>query len=383
MKTFDGRGILADDRKQIPVHLTLDLAEYCIKAQYADADLSIHSIFERTASKSDNASGDSVTLLDVEIPTLEGVLKTTRLDELMVASWQSGPGSLGNTGWVTLRLVPRASTVTFEYALAADQESEVVYQGNASLSGRHVYQMDGLELQITGEAPNLKVRSAQPLWVHQRRIGLAASLLLGVRVSPLWAYEAGLMRVNLAKPRDYQSGHRLFREHSIASQMFEELLRFLMRFAEAEFAHWYKAVAFMLEGKSGQSELDIRAVNLLVFLEMLDASRTLETHTLALMLEISESDAELIKRTRNRLIHESDSLISALGAADQELRRWDPKYSLQCFNISGQPHHSALMFSLRLCERINRFILKRANSSLPHYGYEEIIGPQSQRPQSA
>jgi hypothetical protein len=96
----------------------------------------------------------------------------------------------------------------------------------------------------------------------------------------------------------------------------------------ADFDHWFKAYAFLIEGKGGFAELDIRVTNAFVFLEMLDESGSFDAVKLAEMLNISRSDGHLIRETRNRLIHERHTLNHAVRDADAKRERCDPKQKL-------------------------------------------------------
>jgi hypothetical protein len=111
-------------------------------------------------------------------------------------------------------------------------------------------------------------------------------VLLGNRVAPLAAYEDGCLRINLAKEGSYKESHRLYIDSASAGSLFEHLLRFFWVLSETEFRQWSKACAFLLEGKAGQTELDIGLVNLFVFLEMKDKSHTLAANTVAPLLGI-------------------------------------------------------------------------------------------------
>jgi len=371
MASFNGTAVLRDNGSNRNVQVALDLSDGCFRISFAEAADSIQStLMEMLIASVDGNADGCVELTDVEIVTSNGLLRSERIGELLVR----GRRALASEGIVTLTVIPKSSVVEFRHTPLMGGACELTFAHNSAFSGRHDCRAGGIDLQCFGEPPHLSVKSSTPLWEQRRRIGVAVSLLLGVRVAVRTGYENGVMRVNVAKGNVYQHGHRLFRESFKARGMLGDLLAFILALPEPEFGVWYKAVAFMLEGKSGLAELDIRAISLFVFLEIFDGSGSLEVDTLASMLEISRSDADLVKRTRNRLLHHADSLIEAVLRADRELRTRDKKYVLTWFKIDDEPHDAAVMFSLRLCERINAFVLRQAGSAADHYGYEEIIG---------
>jgi hypothetical protein len=155
--------------------------------------------------------------------------------------------------------------------------------------------------------------------------------------------------------------------------MFEQLLRFLLSLPPKEFAHWRKAGAFLVEGKSSLAELDIRLVNLFVFLEMFDGARGLSGQALAKMLDIPLSDAKVACETRNRLIHERHTLNAAIADADAQLARHDKAHALQSFDLSGRIESPGVMFTFRMCERINRFICRQIGWNQSYYDYGFLL----------
>lgn len=71
---------------------------------------------------------------------------------------------------------------------------------------------------------------------------------------------------------------------------------------------------------------------------MFDGSATLEARTLASMLDISNSDAELLKRIRNRLIHQPHTLMDAIDESNRELHGYDAsmvQYHRQSASLAG------------------------------------------------
>jgi hypothetical protein len=149
--------------------------------------------------------------------------------------------------------------------------------------------------------------------------------------------ERTFQRWELADPTTYQQSHRLCEPHEWSGEMLEYLIRFLLRLPQSDLDQWYMAGAFIIEGKSARVEMDIRVVNLLVFVEMIDDTDTMDMNSIATTLEMSRSDAKLIKEVRNRLVHGRLALNPACRERNVHLKKHDPNYSPVWFDVSGAP----------------------------------------------
>jgi hypothetical protein len=199
---------------------------------------------------------------------------------------------------------------------------------------------------------------------------------MGVRVAPLAALEAGVLRINLTKDISYKQSHRLNVDEKSAGALFECLLRFFLSISDVDFMHWYKACAFLLEAKAGQTELDIGLVNLFVYLEMWDGSDTLSANTLAPMLDVSLNDAKLVCRIRNGLVHEKRTLTDGFQHARAELARRDPNFSLERFSEGNEQGDSGVMFAFRLYERVNNHLCRKVGWQGQYNNYDYVFDQQ-------
>lgn len=383
MTEFNGKAILHVEGADQEVQLTLGLNERQLIARHArngDDEENFRRAF--TAD-----TPDVVHLSNVEIQTPNGLLRATRIDNLHVRKMD--PGAMGvddslitrslnlsssKTGVVTYTLVPASSIVEFEHKPSTYRGNEVVYVGEFNSVPHHEFTIDGDTFCVGGDRKQLRVQSLVPLWSKERRIRLAASLLLGKRVSPLAAYEDGVLRINLAKEDIYKESHRLYADYASAGALFEHLLRFFLSLTEPDFRHWNKACSFLLEGKAGQTELDIGLINVFVFLEMRDNSGTLSPNTIMPLLGISLTDAKLIVKIRNLLVHQSHTLNEAVEEANAELTRNEPRYSLKCFDLSGKIHPAGVMVAFRLYERANYYLCTLIGWSKTYNTYESVLG---------
>jgi hypothetical protein len=160
--------------------------------------------------------------------------------------------------------------------------------------------------------------------------------------------------------------------------LFECLLKFFLGQSDVDFMHWYKACAFLLEAKAGQTELDIGLVNLFVYLEMWDGSDTLSANTLAPMLDISLNEAKLVCRIRNALVHEKRALIDGFQYARGELTRWDPNFSLEPSDGDDEKGDPAVKFVFRLYERTNSHLCKQIGWQGRYNNYDYVFAQRRQ-----
>lgn len=352
------------------VLLSLDLNEGCFVAKHPqDQD---QDPFTYLADREHLWTLTDICLTDVKIPTVNGMLATGKLEGLFISTYSPGASSVhdsllnrslqlsnDNAGIVTIKLSPRSSAVDFHYSPLSGTLNELFYVANFASFPRFSCEAAGVTYSVVENRPNLSIQSKEPLWINERRIRLALSLLQGAPISLLACYESGKARINLVRPRVYHSSHRLYRDYKDAPDVFERLLRYSIALSSQDFRHWEKAAAFLLEGKASYVEEDIRVTNLFVFLEMFDGSRTLSSNSLSTMLSIPLSDAKFLCELRNRLIHQKDNLSDAILEADAELRRNDPNYALQHFDISGHGHSATTKVLIRLCERLNEYLARQ------------------------
>lgn len=381
MSIYTGTAKLTYDGKTRDVLLSLDLNEYCIVAKHPQEDfIQYPADRERLWSLSD------LRLTDVNIPTANGTLWASNVDELFIATYSPGALSIHDSilnrsfqlsndsaGIVTIKLTPARSIVEFDYTPLSGNLNELFYVANFASFMPFSCEVGGVTYKTVENRPNLSVQSSAPLWTDERRIRLALSLLQGAPISLLAGYEGGKARINLVRPRIYQSSHRLYDVHQDAPKVFEHLLRFSMALSIQDFHHWEKAAAFLLEGKASHAEADIRVTNLFVFVEMFDGSRTLSGNSLSAMMSISLSDGKFLCEVRNRLVHQKHDLANAICDAQSELMHNNPSHVLTDFDISGHKHLATTNVLIRLCERLNFYVAQQIGWDGTWNAYKSIL----------
>jgi hypothetical protein len=332
------------------------------------------------------APAASVSLTNIVLSMAQGLCKAAHWDNLFVARRNTesyvaddamvGASTAAALEITTIKLIPASSVLELESSWGGNLVSELVYLGGSRSIPLTSRTIDGMSVRMESDASLLTIQAEGALWRKERRFRLTVSLLLGVRASLVCATEGEKIRLNLASRPQYQTSHPLCADFQKWANLFYCLLEYLLTCSDRKLEHWYKATAFMIEGKASFTELDIRVTNLLVFLEMFDCSETLQAPALARMLAITVHDAELICRVRNRLIHQEHTLLEAIREADNQLRQNDAKYALSWFDVSGRTHNAAVAVWLRLCERINQYVVNSVGWSGGHYDYVDIIGPR-------
>jgi hypothetical protein len=365
MPKYTGAARLAYGGKTRDVLLSLDLDESCLVVKHPQEK----DLFAYLPERQRLWSLSDICLTDIIIPTVDGTLTAANLDGLFILAYSPGAMSVHDSplnralqlsndqaGIVTLKLLPKNSVVEFDYSPRSDSDNEVFYSASVASFAPFSCEAAGETYLVVEKRPNLSIRSKALIWGNEPRIRLALSLLQGAPVSLMVSYESGKARVNLVRPRIYRSSHLLYDEYTDAPAIFEHLLRFATGLSSQAFRHWEKAAAFLLEGKASFAEADVRVVNLFVFLEMFDGSRTLSGNTLSRMLSIAHSDARFLCEVRNRLVHQKHDLNGAISDADAWLRCNDPSYGLVGFDLSGCVHPPVTNVLLRLCERLNCYV---------------------------
>jgi len=382
MSLYTGTAKLTYDGKTRDVLLSLDLNEYCLVAKHPQDNDPFQYVVdrERLWSLSD------LCLTDVNIPTANGTLWTTKVDELFIATYSPGASSIHDSmlnrsfqisndsaGIVTIKLMPAQSIVEFDYTPLSGNLNELFYVANFASFPPFSCDAGGVTYRAVEKRPNLSVQSSAPLWTDERRIRLAFSLLQGAPIFLLAGYEEHKARINLLRPRVYQPSHRLYDHYKDAPDVLDHLLRFSMALSMQDFHHWEKAAGFLLEGKASYAEADIRVTNLFVFIEMFDESRTLSGNSLSAMMSISLSDAKFLCEVRNRLVHEKHDLSEAIRDAQSELICHDPSHVLTHFDISGHKHPATTNLLIRLCERLNFYVAQQIGWNGTWNAYKSIL----------
>lgn len=367
MRQYTGTAKLTYDGTTRDVLLSLDLNEYCLVVKYPQEK----DVFEYLTDSSPHKSHD-VYLTEVNIPTVNGTLAASTIDELFIKQYPSGGMSIHDSilnrslqlsdpscGIVTIKLMRKVSVIEFDYVPRSLNASELFYFGEFSGNQYFTAKIGTMNCSVNQGDRQLSIQSSDSLWENERRIRLAFSLLHGAPLSFFASYEANKVRISLSPPRLFQSSHRFYKDHKDVPDLFEYLFRFAMKLTPQEFLHWIKATAFLLEGKASRAELDICITNLFVFIEMFDESRTMSGNSLQKMLSIPLSDAKFLCGIRNRLVHQHFCLSEAICDADAELTRESQKYRLEQFDISGRQHPATTTVVFRLYERLNYYLAQQ------------------------
>lgn len=388
LTSFHGRAVLHFGKEEREVQVTSDLEERRLIARHSRTENEDEEHFLRMLTSGTPASAD---LVDVDIQTPNGPMRAARIGNLLVKQRQPGGYGLQDSllgrslnfsasmGVVTFILAPASSIIEFSHRTSDLEQSEIIYAGDLSSVPAQQIELESTCFRIDCDRRHFTIRSTKPLWEREKRIRLAVSLLMGVRVAPLAAFESGVLRINLTKDISYKQSHRLNGEENAAGPLFECLLRFFFGLSGVDFMHWYKSCAFLLEAKAGQTELDIGLVNLFVYLEMWDGSKTLTANTLAPMLEISINEAKLVCRTRNALVHEKRALTDGFQHALAELASWDPNFSADRFGVGDEKIDSGVMFVFWLYERVNKHLCRQIGWQGKYNNYDYVFSQQRPR----
>lgn len=378
MPTLEGHAFLVDGTERREVRLQLDLRQRNFVVEYP-CDDDLFEILRRLS-----ANEPEVAFLEnVAIRGPTGSLVCSQTEKLYVANRVSGEREQSATAHgeplsneseasrTRLTLSPACSLV--EFITEKAEGNALTLRCHRAAIPRTQFTLDGASYTFDFKDSHCTISCSEPIWGSQRRLRLAISILLGTRAQLFAVHESNTLRLSLANDVEYQRSHPLFDHSNFGGPMMECLVRFLLALSDRDFDHWYKATAFMIEGKSSFAELDIRITNLFVFLEMFDDANTLSGSAVARMLDIPLSDAKLLCGVRNKLVHGRHTLLEAIDASDAEQRAHNPHHVLQAFAFANQS--PAVVLYLRLCERINAFIARSIGWSGPHHTYRSTLTP--------
>lgn len=378
MPILEGHALLVDGTERREVRLQLDLRQRNLVVQYPGNDDLVKILGRLSANEPEIVFLENIVILG---PV--GSLLCSRTGQLHVvnrilgereqsaAAHEEPPSDESGASSTRLTLSPAYSLVEFKTEKA--EANTLTVRCHRTAMPRTQFTVEGADYTFDFKDPHCTIRSSIPIWGSQRRLRLAISILLGTRAQLFAVHESNTLRLSLANDVEYQRSHALFDHPNFGRPMLECLVRFLLALSDRDFNHWYKAAAFMIEGKSSFAELDIRITNLFVFLEMFDDAGSLSGNAVAQMLEIPLSDAKLLCGVRNRLLHERHTLREAIDASDAEQRAHNPRYALQAFAFADQS--PSVILYLRLCERINAFIARSIGWSGPHHTYSSTLAP--------
>jgi hypothetical protein len=263
----------------------------------------------------------------VELVTPIGAVTCDQLPDFLVLSFTPGTYTSndstvrralrGDTGVARLVLHPSCSRLDFRFQPfdGVQTRCELLLVGEtSSIPCEQELHLNPGKASFIGDEAGIIVRSDQPLGDRQEVVQLCLSVMQGGLISIRGILEDETLTINLAAHHG-RCLDPLPKDPSEAGNLVQGIYDFLRAQTPADWARWKKAIHFYLEGLGGVAPLEVRAINLLTFLEIVDGSATLSKNSVSSLLSITSDNADLICRTRNRLVHHGDYIGAAVVAS--------------------------------------------------------------------
>jgi len=183
--------------------------------------------------------------------------------------------------------------------------------------------------------------------------------------------EDNRLTINLAAHDGGSLGH-LHKKHDDAGVLLQGIYNFLSALPPSEWTRWSKGIYFFLQGLGGVAPLEIRAINLFTYLEIIDNSDTLDKNAVAALLGVTTDEADLLCRTRNRLIHHGDHIGAAVLEAERLISGFKGNLNNTVFTITpSDEHKTGISFFFRFAMILNRFWVQKAGFTGDWNDYSE------------
>jgi len=316
---------------EMPVQLALDLDQNVFLASYpigAAGSL-------REGAKLDWFTA-SLSLLNLELSLPTGTLRKERYDDFFVVHDCPGRQSIfdseatralnlrgGEEGIATLTLAPRFSRVRFSYRPYHDEspsEQEIFYSGCVVSSGPpERYELRGVPFALAGDKGGLVLRAEKYAAGIEGPFRFCWSVVQGAPLLTRCILDGTEITLNLASAGTRSSTSRLYEHYRELPQFLRAAFRFCDSLDDRAFAKFTRASHFYLQGVSGGGAIDLKTIDLFVFLEMLDETDTLTKQGVSGLLRCDQNDGDLICRVRNSLVHKGLPLGEAVLSRHREI----------------------------------------------------------------
>jgi hypothetical protein len=179
------------------------------------------------------------------------------------------------------------------------------------------------------------------------------------------------LTINLAAHDGGSLGH-LHKNYDDAGTLLQGIYNFLSAQSPADWARWSKGIYFFLQGLGGIAPLEIRAINFFTFLEIIDNSDTLDKNSIAALLHVTTDEADLVCRTRNRLIHHGDHIGAAVLAAEKNISEFKTPLNNTVFALDRTDEQKAgVSFFFAFARLLNKFWIEKAGFTGDWNDYSE------------
>jgi len=367
------------------VQICLNLEEDTLELRWSVSDPK--ELFELQLQNGVSRSRAKLTDIQIELPT--GSLRKDSYDDFFVSSFSVGGFSdydslltrafdvRGRDDGITRAIIqPKNSRLEFDFIPQVKRATqyELFYSGiRTDVGPPKQLRLGSVDAVVAGDKKGLSVRAESSLLQEEELFRLAWGVTQGGPATLRSILDGDRIILNLAAHRGTGAG-RLFQKPDDGPLLLQGLLDWFHSLSADDSTLWTRATFFYLHGVGGTTPLEIRAINLLTFIEMIDRSDTLNKTAVANLLGLETDGADLVCRVRNRLIHRGQSIGSAVLRAYEELLGHKESLTITTFLIDrNDQHRTGVHFFFRLASLINRLWISKAGFTREWNDYSEYL----------
>jgi len=302
-----------------------------------------------------------VELKDVRLLTTRGYLTAESISDIFIS--RISPGSWAvydsyiaraldlyemSVGVISVDFSLRNGFMRLTAESERQNTNEALFTGNRAKI--HPFNINVLsqDCSIAEHDDILTVRSTGSLSSIVAPFQLAWSYVQGFLLRRLAVSEGRHLEVYFARSETRRSFLKLYLSHDQIPHQIGALLRYLLSVNPNEYRKLETVLTFIINAAFGSVDINSNVVNLFVVVEMLDGSKTMSDQTLASTFGLNNADAGLLRRVRNRVIHQGADLADAVSEANLEVASQKNSGSFSCFRILSDTKAQATSFYFRL-----------------------------------
>lgn len=382
MDKFYGKAVLDDQKNQTPVLLCLNLADNVFEVRYQIDRSSPMSAFSTDIFDAD------ISLLDIEIPVANGILRKSCLDDLFAFKYSGGSNSIFDSslgqalhlrneevGITTIYIKPYRPHVTFDFHSHSPNTSqyEIIYTNNIDNIHHGNISYNSTQITVSGDKNGLVLKSSNSLKPVEERFRICWSIIQGGWIELRAILDGTSLELNMASDKSLSRLAPLWSEHNDMIPMFNAISAYFKGLAPGDRARWRRATYYYLDGLGRNIPLEMKMINFFIFLEMIDKSKTLDKNDIAHTIGISLDDADILCRTRNFMVHHGDSTGSAIEKAVNDINVHhtitSSKFQIFPSDATKTGFHAYLIFA----QMLGKCWIDRCGWSNQWNDYQDII----------
>jgi len=369
MNKFFGTGEFQCRGETRKVHLCLNLDENVIEVW--------HPMSEKPLIAGREILKEKVALSNVHFHLPTGKIVRDHLADSVITSYGPGTWSIYDStlaramgflgeevGMTKIVIKPRHTEIEFNFEpfTPTAPQYELFYQVTKFyLGGPHHLLLNPGEAVVKGDEEGIAVIGHESLLKHEERIRLCLGILRGGPVTLRSTLDAHKFTIHMFSQEGSGMGPLVI-DHTDIGSFLQGLFDFFSKLSPTEWARWRIATYFYLQGL-GAPALEVEALSLFSFLEILDNTNTLSKQAVATLLNIKQDEAQLLCLVRHGLIHRGERLGAALVNAHKQLvvEKQQTPVDNSIFPVTASEETRDVAFFLQFCKLMNQLWATKAN----------------------